>query len=104
MAGTKKKEDTLGFRLSLLRQKLGLSQKDLAIRMGVSSQTILNYEANRRCPDTDFLSQLMEMCHVNVNWLIGGQEPVFLFQYDVKKNKDLMELYRKLTEALHDIA
>jgi len=104
MAGKKKKEDTLGFRLSLLRQKLGLSQKDLAIRMGVSSQTILNYEANRRCPDTDFLFQLMEMCRVNVNWLIGGQEPVFLFQYDVQKNKDLLEIYRKLTEALHDIA
>jgi len=44
------------------------------------------------------------MCRVNLNWLIGGQEPVFLFQYDVQKNKDLLEIYRKLTEALHDIA
>jgi len=97
-------ESSLGTMLKELRKAKDAFQEELAEKLGMTSQTILNYEANRRCPDTDFLFQLMEMCRVNVNWLIGGQEPVFLFQYDVQKNKDLLEIYRKLTEALHDIA
>jgi len=99
----KKKFDTLGARLSHLRQKLGLSQLDLATRTGVTSQTILNYEANRRFPDSRFLAQLREMCNVNLNWLIIGDEPIFFFKYDVQRGKDLAELSRKLMEALKEM-
>ncbi|AZV59033.1 helix-turn-helix domain-containing protein [Clostridium sp. AWRP] len=57
----------------MYRNKIGLTQKNLASKVGVTSVTIQNYENNRREPNLETLNKLAEALGVYVNDLIGDQ-------------------------------
>jgi transcriptional regulator with XRE-family HTH domain len=57
-----------------LRIARGLSQKDVAKVMGVTSQTILNWENNLTDPKLKQLIQLADYYEVSVDYLIGHKE------------------------------
>lgn len=66
------KEGTFASRLKLLRKKLGLSQDEIAAKLGISTHAYLNYEKGKVQPKIGILEKLRELFNVNVNWLFDG--------------------------------
>lgn len=65
----------LGERLYTLRKGLGLSQEQLAERIGVSRQTISKWEGGLSTPDLEKLMALAECFGVSLDVLVGKEPP-----------------------------
>ena len=61
----------LGNSLFHARKRRGLSQEDVAEKLGVSRQTISKWEKNLSVPDADTLIRLAEILEVSVSELLG---------------------------------
>lgn len=57
--------------LKLLRSDVGISQKTLAEKIGVSQQSINKYENHNIEPDIATLSRLADFFHVSIDFLVG---------------------------------
>lgn len=64
------KED-LGFRLKKAREALGLSQKDLAAKGGVTRVTQAGYEAESTDPNTGYLKAIQE-AGIDLQYVLTG--------------------------------
>jgi len=63
-------------RLKEIREKRGLSKKELALKIGVSPSTITRYEKDGRIPKLTILKKISEALNVPINYLIGKEEDV----------------------------
>ena len=61
----------LGNRIKRLRKELGISQKELAERIGVSNSRISNWEQGINRPDADILSKLCSALQTSPSLLLG---------------------------------
>ena len=66
--------DNLGNTIRELRQSKGLSQAELAERIGKKRSAVGNYESGTREPDLETLRALAEALNVSVAALLGGDE------------------------------
>ncbi|WP_316013079.1 helix-turn-helix transcriptional regulator [Roseobacter sp. HKCCA0434] len=64
---------TFGDRLAAAREALGMTQNELARRLGVKPATIVNWEDDRAEPRANRLSMLAGILGVTLKWLISGQ-------------------------------
>ena len=64
---------TLGDRISGAREAAGLSQQDLARRLGVGEGTIRSWEEDRAEPRANRISMLSGMLGVSLRWLLNGE-------------------------------
>lgn len=62
---------SLAQKLKQLRLQAGLTQEQLAARIGVSSRTIKHWEHGTRMPSAVYLLALADCFHVSVDWLLG---------------------------------
>lgn len=58
-------------RLKDIRNKKGLTQKQLADKLGISSSTIGMYEQNNRMPSSEILSEMCNIFDVSIDYLLG---------------------------------
>ena len=61
----------IGDRIKEARNKLGLTQAQLAHQVGVSSQTVWSWEAGRVKPTYEHLEELAFRCEVSTAWILG---------------------------------
>ncbi len=64
-------ENLFGQRLRDLRLKKGLTQKELAYKLGVSPSAVGMYEQGRREPENALLSELCRILDTTTDYLIG---------------------------------
>ena len=64
--------EVLGKKLYELRKKNGLSQEELAARLGVSRQAVSKWECGESLPDTDNLITISRMYGVSLDELVGN--------------------------------
>lgn len=64
----------IGDRIKELRTNKGLTQLELADKLGFTSQTISNWESGIREPDIDALSQLANLFNVSLDYLLLGKK------------------------------
>ena len=62
---------SLGERLRALREKEGLTQKQVANYLQLSRSTYTYYELGKRQPSLQTLSRLAEFFHVSTDYLLG---------------------------------
>jgi len=62
-------------RLMQYRKKAGLSQEELADKLGVSRQAVSKWECAESSPDTDNLIALAKIYGISLDELINGEEP-----------------------------
>ena len=62
---------TMGERIKELRKKNGMTQTDLAKKLGVTKGTISTWETGSRSPSFDVLDQLCGMFHASMDYLMG---------------------------------
>ncbi|MFY9351646.1 MAG: helix-turn-helix transcriptional regulator [Sphingobium sp.] len=63
---------TIGARLKKIRDITGLSQADFGALFGVSRSTQVNYEGDKRPPDSNYLAALHEAGH-DITYIVTGQ-------------------------------
>ncbi len=63
----------LGHRISALRRERGLSQAELAHRLGISASAMGMYEQGRREPSADTLVALARELQVTTDFLLTGK-------------------------------
>ena len=63
---------SLGETLRRLRMKQGLSQQQLADTIHVDRSSVSNWEADRRIPDLNTITQLADFFNINVNELVAA--------------------------------
>lgn len=64
---------TFGDRVAAAREQAGLSQKELARRLGVRTGTIRNWEDDLSEPRANRLSIMAGILNVSMMWLINGK-------------------------------
>lgn len=62
---------TCGDKIAALREKRGLTQEDLAARIGISRASLSHYEKSRREPDYATMTKLADFFHVSLDYLLG---------------------------------
>ena len=65
---------TNGERLKYLREKKGLTQKDVATRLGLEPAAISKYELDMREPNIEALKKLATIFNVSIDYIITGEE------------------------------
>lgn len=62
-------------KLKELRSKYGLTQKQIAERVGVSPSIVSGYETGERTPSTEVLLALSRLFHTSTDYLLGRKAP-----------------------------
>ena len=64
-----------GRRLKQLRQNAGLTQKQLAQKMGITASVVSYYELSERNPSPEILIKLSYIFHTTTDYLLGLDSP-----------------------------
>ena len=64
------KKQTMGEIIGALRKEKGMTQKDLADKMGVTDKAVSKWERNLSCPDISSLPMLAEVLGTSVETLM----------------------------------
>ena len=64
---------TFGDRIAGARSSVGLSQEDLANRLGVKLKTLQDWENDLSEPRANRLSMLSGLLNVSISWLLTGE-------------------------------
>lgn len=81
--------NTLGSRISQKRKATGMTQEDLANKLGVSSQAVSKWENDVSCPDISLLPTLAKVLNTTVDELLTGKsDEVRLVPEAARKNPD----------------
>src|SRR5919106_6075121 len=68
-------EDTIGQRIAVSREKIGMSQAELAQAVGARQQTVAAWESDVNVPPTVKLGALSELLDVSIDYLVLGRIP-----------------------------
>lgn len=80
------KDSVLGLKISYYRKLYGLTQEELAEKVGVSTQAVSKWEQQISCPDIMLLPALANIFRVTIDELFGlswGKGAVYSFIGDV---------------------
>ena len=80
-------------RLAQLRNKKGISQYEIANRLGIARTTYSGYENGSREPDIEMMNKLANFFDVSVHWLVTGSEKNLS-----EEDEMLIEEFSKLNE------
>lgn len=64
---------TLGERLIAAREAQGLTQQELAIRIGVKLKTLQDWETDENEPRANRIQMLCGLLNVSLRWLLNGE-------------------------------
>ncbi len=64
-------QETLGKRISANRKRLGLTQDQLAEKLGVTAQAVSKWENDQSCPDISILPKLSVIFDISIDELLG---------------------------------
>ncbi len=65
------KDSVLGLKIAYYRRLNGLTQKELAERLGVSTQAVSKWEQQLSCPDVLLLPKLAKIFRITIDELFG---------------------------------
>lgn len=81
--------DSFGGRVKARIYELGVTQREIAVRMGIAENTLVNYIKGRRLPDVSILRNMAQALECTADWLIFGE---------MKRHKGLPILPQKFIE------
>ncbi len=79
-----------GIRLKSLRNQTGLTQKQLAERLGVTKSVVSYYELQERYPSPEVLIKLAQIFHVSADYLLGIESSQVLDISDLDEDDKLL--------------
>ena len=91
-------QNSLGTRIKEARIKAGMSQKDLAERVGFESPTAISLiESDQRGVSVDILRKIGEVLHLDIDYLLSGKknDEAVNIKYALRADKELGETDEK---------
>jgi transcriptional regulator with XRE-family HTH domain len=87
-----------------VRKKLRFTQIEFAKTLNVSKSSIINYESNKRYPDSNFIICLISHFRVSARWLLIGEGEMFRHEHELGDviDEDLIELV-ELSQIIPEI-
>lgn len=61
-------------KIAYLRERRGLTQEDLAARLGISRASLSHYETGRRQSDHETLKKIASFFHVSIDYLLDRED------------------------------
>lgn len=92
--------ETIGNRIAKFRKARGMTQEDLAEKLGVSSQAVSKWENDVSCPDIGLLPKLAATLGVTTDELLTGKsDQVMLLPENERKSLDQLTLRVRMNSA-----
>ena len=92
----------IGERIQSARKQKGLTQKELAQKLGLATGTIQQYELNKRQPRMELLKEIASVLDVEVGYLLGFSSVNFELVQAIKNNdvNEILNILGLNSEAL----
>ena len=91
----------LGEKIKQLRKRAGMTQSELASKLGVSSSAVGMYEQDRREPDNKVLSKLCDIFGCTADYLLGRS--VLPTSEISEEEARLLQAYRRCDDRARDM-
>lgn len=85
----------IGKFIATCRKEQGLTQANLAEKLGLSDKAISKWENGRSMPDTGIMLDLCELLNINVNELLSG-EKIMVEAYNKQAEENLLAMKGEL--------
>lgn len=69
-------KETFGQRITNLRKEKGLTQNDVAEKIGVTAQAVSKWENDQATPDIDILIKLSDIFEISLDELLGKEKKI----------------------------
>lgn len=90
-------EQTIGKRIMQNRKRLGLTQDQLAEKLGVTAQAVSKWENDQSCPDISILGTLADIFGISIDALLGRAQELPVHEAEIVEDngEDSMGLLSK---------
>ncbi|MGN0161470.1 MAG: helix-turn-helix domain-containing protein [Lachnospiraceae bacterium] len=88
----------IGTFIQTMRKELGLTQKELADRIGISDKTVSKWETGNGLPDLSSMDMLCKTLNITVNELLSG-EKLSPSTYSDRAEENMMNLLKENVES-----
>lgn len=90
-----------GLRLKTLREKRGLSQREVADRLGVTRATVSGYECNIKAPKLETLERMAVLYRTSVDYILGLDHRTSIYLDDLSESQQqaVIDIVDRLREA-----
>ena len=93
---------TLGERIANLRKKAGLTQEELAEKLGISPQAVSKWENDISCPDVMSIPDLAKILGVSTDTLLSGEAVAPVSYVPAEKRKKIDDMFMRLLLTVDD--
>ncbi len=93
--------DTIGERISYLRDILNIKQKFLAEQVGVTKATMSKYENNINIPNADILCKIADVLDTSTDFLVGRTSHIKSYQ-NSNTEFSIERLFKLILKLNHD--
>ena len=95
--------ESIGNRISKYRKEKGMTQEELAAKLGVSSQAVSKWENDASCPDISLLPRLCRILGISTDELLTGERnEVKMVPAEQRKSLDELTLRVRVNSAQGD--
>lgn len=95
------------FRIKEARERVGMTQAQLADKLGISFATLSGYETGRHDPRSDTLAEIARICRTTTDYLLGREDGTGQVSHEamvIAHKFDRLNLYsQKVIEALVEL-
>ena len=88
----------IGKFISERRREVGMTQMQLAEKLGITDRAVSKWETGRSMPDSSIMLELCELLKINVTDLLNG-EVVEMENYNKKSEQNIIELVKLKEET-----
>ena len=93
-------EQTLGKRIVRHRKQLGLTQDQLAEKLGVTAQAVSKWGNDQSCPDITMLPKLAAIFGTTTDALLGNEPIRPVYQGEVVEESQELRQHWRLQDAV----
>ena len=84
--------------IAACRKEQGMTQANLAEKLGISDRAVSKWETGKSMPDSGIMLELCELLKINVNELLSG-ERIMAESYDKRAEENLLEMRRQVEDC-----
>ena len=85
----------IGKFIASCRKELGMTQANLAEKLGISDRAISKWETGKSMPDSGLMLELCDLLKINVNELLSG-ERIMTEAYDKRAEANLLAMRQEV--------
>ncbi len=89
-------------KITKLRKGAGLTQRELALELGVTPSAVGNYEQGISFPREEILYKLFEVLECTPNELFGYEENYNMTSVAARKGKNSIKLRQRSSQSIFD--